>query len=127
MNWSGRRRGQRGAVTAELAMTLPLLVAVTIGLVWLLSVGAAQLRTVDAAREAARVAARGDGDAAAVAAADRVAVSGSRVSLAHEGGAIRASVSGEVGGPGGLFAFLPAVTVHATAIGVTEEGVGGVP
>ncbi|MFC6345462.1 TadE family protein, partial [Nocardioides hankookensis] len=47
------RRDERGAATAELAMTLPLLLAVTIGLVWLLSVGAAQVRAVDAARETA--------------------------------------------------------------------------
>ena len=53
-------RGERGAVTAELAMALPLLVAVTVGLVWLLAVGAAQLRVVDAARETARAVARGD-------------------------------------------------------------------
>ena len=33
-----------GAATAELAMVLPLLVAVTVGLVWLLAVGAAQVR-----------------------------------------------------------------------------------
>jgi len=31
-----RGRSERGAATAELALTLPLLVAVTIGLVWLL-------------------------------------------------------------------------------------------
>jgi Flp pilus assembly protein TadG len=53
-----RRRDERGAVTAELAMTLPLLLAVTVGLVWLLSVGAAQVRAVDAARETARALAR---------------------------------------------------------------------
>ena len=41
---SSRARGARGAATAELAMVLPLLVAVCIGLVWLLAVGAAQVR-----------------------------------------------------------------------------------
>ena len=64
---SASRRGERGAVTAELAMALPLLVAVTVGLVWLLAIGAAQLRVVDAARETARAVARGDAEAAAVA------------------------------------------------------------
>ena len=49
----------RGAATAELAMALPLLVAVTVGLVWLLAVGAAQIRVVDAARETARAAGPG--------------------------------------------------------------------
>ena len=51
-------RDDSGAATAELAMALPLLLAVTVGLVWLLSVAAAQLRVVDAARESARAAAR---------------------------------------------------------------------
>ena len=45
-------RGERGAVTAELAMVLPLLLAVTAGLVWLMVVGLGQLRATDAAREA---------------------------------------------------------------------------
>ena len=36
----GPARDDKGAVTAELALVLPLLVAVTVGLVWLLAVGA---------------------------------------------------------------------------------------
>ena len=56
-------RDTRGAATAELAMVLPLLVAVSLGLVWLLAVGAAQVRAVDAARETARALARGDDQA----------------------------------------------------------------
>ena len=48
------RTGERGAVTAEVAMGVSLLCAVTVGLVWLLAVGAAQVRTVDAARDTAR-------------------------------------------------------------------------
>ena len=75
MTRSARRR-ERGAATAELAMVLPLLVAVTIGLVWLLAVGAAQVRTVDAARETARAVARGDSATAAVARGERVAPAG---------------------------------------------------
>ena len=38
---------ERGAVTAELALGLPLLLALTVGLVWLLAVGAGQVRVVD--------------------------------------------------------------------------------
>ncbi len=53
-------RRERGAVTAELAMVLPLLLAVVVAMTWLLSVGLAQVRTVDAAREAARALARGE-------------------------------------------------------------------
>jgi len=116
-----RRRDERGAVTAELAMGLPLLVAVTIGLVWLLSVGAAQMRVVDAAREAARAGARGDDVAAAVSAGQRVAPDGGTVSVTSGEGRVVAEVTSEVEGPGGLFAFLPSVTVRAEAVALAEE------
>lgn len=102
-------------------MALPLLVAVTLGLVWLLSVGAAQVRVVDAAREAARAAARGDDRAAAVAVAERVAPSGSTVTVTFQGDRVTATARGRVDGPGGLFAFLPAVTVSADAVALAER------
>lgn len=119
----GRGQGERGAVTAELAMTLPLLVSLTIGLVWLLSVGAAQIRAVDAARETARAVARGDDPAAAVAAGERVAPEGGRVTISggSPGGSVIAVATAQVEGPGGLFGFLPAVTVHAEATALVEE------
>lgn len=115
------RRDERGAATAELAMVLPLLVAVTIGLVWLLSVGAAQIRVVDAARETARAAARGDADGEAVARGREVAPDGASVSLSRGVDEVRAVASGEVRGPGGIFGFLPGVTVRAEAVAAAEE------
>lgn len=115
-----RRRGERGAVTAELAMTLPLLVAVTTGLVWLLAVGAAQVRAVDAARETARAVARGDVVAAAVERGERVAPEGATVSVGTDGTEVRVVVTGEVRGPGGLFGFLPAAPVRAEAVSAME-------
>jgi hypothetical protein len=114
------RRPDRGAVTAELAMGLPLLVAVTIGLVWLLAVGSAQIRTVDAARETARAVARGDAVAEALARGRRVAPDGADVSVSTGGGQVVATSSAVVDGPGGLFAFLPAVTVSAEAVAADE-------
>ena len=101
-------------------MALPLLVAVTVGLAWLLAVGAAQIRVVDAARETARAAARGDGTGAAVAQGLRVAPEGGRVTVTVAGDRVRATASGRVAGPGGLFRFLPAVTVHADAVAARE-------
>lgn len=103
-------------------MALPLLVAVTIGLVWLLGVGAAQLRIVDAARESARAAARGDTAEEAIARGLRVAPGGSRITLSSSGGQVTALAVGEVSGPGGLFGFLPAVTVRADAVAAAEPG-----
>ncbi len=108
-------------MTAELALVLPLLVAVTVGLVWLLSVGAAQLRTVDAAREAARSLARGDSVGDAVTAGQRVAPPGTTVTVSSRDGSVIARASGYVEGPGGLFANVPGVRVEAEAVAVDEE------
>jgi hypothetical protein len=119
---SATRPGERGAATAELALGLPLLLAITVGLAWLLAVGTAQVRVVDAARETARAAARGDAAGAAVERGRRVAPPGSRVTVATSGDEVTARVAGEVAGPGGLFEFLPAVTVHATAVAAREPG-----
>ena len=119
---TARGRTDGGAATAELALGLPLLLAVTVGLVWLLAVGAAQVRVVDAAREAARAAARGDAAGAAVQRGLRVAPTGSRVTLSRGDGRVTARVAGEVGGPGGLFDWLPGVTVHAEAVAALEPG-----
>jgi Flp pilus assembly protein TadG len=116
-----RVRSARGAATAELAMVLPLLVAVSIGLVWLLAVGAAQVRVVDAARETARALARGDDQATAVARGLDVAPEGSRVAVSRGGGEVRVTVTGRVEGPGGLFAHLPSPTLRAEAVAADEE------
>lgn len=116
-----RPRDERGVVTAELALALPLLVGVTLGLVWLLSVGAAQVRVVDAAREAARGAARGDDVGSAVAAGERVAPEGGTVTVSTVGSQVRALATARVSGPGGLFGFLPGLTVHAEAVALAED------
>ena len=113
--------GERGSVTAETAMALPLLVAVTVGLVWLLAVGMAQIRAVDAARETARALARGDDPGAATALGERVAPAGSRVAVVTADGQVRVTVTGRVHGPGGLFAFLPAARVRAEAVALAED------
>ncbi len=101
-------------------MALPLLLAVTVGLVWLLAVGAAQVRAVDAARETARALARGDDQGAAVAAGERVAPAGGSVTVRHEGDRVVATASARVDGPGGMFGFLPGVTVRAQAVALAE-------
>jgi len=120
---SERVRSARGAATAELAMVLPLLVAVSIGLVWLLAVGAAQVRTVDAARETARALARGDDQATAVGRGLEVAPDGSRIAVSRGGGEVRVTVTGRVEGPGGLFAHLPSPRLRADAVAADEEEV----
>jgi len=116
-----RAPGPRGAATAELALAMPLLLAVTVGLVWLLSVGAAQVRIVDAARETARAAARGDAEGVAVARGLAVAPDGSRITLGSDGDRVTVTATGEVTGPAGLFRFVPGVHLHATAVAAVEE------
>ncbi|GAB3245176.1 TadE family type IV pilus minor pilin [Nocardioides dilutus] len=108
-------------MTAELALVLPMLVAVTVGLVWLLAVGSAQVRTVDAARETARALARGDEQAAALARGRQVAPPGSTFTVVRTGGEVRVTVSDEVTGPGGLFSRLPTPTVRAEAVAADEQ------
>jgi Flp pilus assembly protein TadG len=115
------RRDQRGAVTAELALGIPVLVSLTIGLAWLLTVCLAQVRMVDAARETARAGARGDATPAAVARGEQVAP-GATVTMTQADGHVVATASQIVGPPGGLLGLLPGVQVRAQAIAMTEAG-----
>lgn len=116
-----REARERGAATAELAIVLPMLVALTIGLVWLLAVGAAQIRTVDAARETARALARGDSSVEAVARGRQVAPAGSRIQVVTSDEEVTVTVSARISGPGGLFRAFPAPRVRATAVAAQEQ------
>lgn len=113
-------RDQGGAATAELALGIPLLVALTAGLVWMLAVGAAQVRVIDASREAARAVARGDDVTAAEAVALRIAPEPARVSIQVDAGQVVVTTSARVTGPGGLLGSLPGVTVSADAVALME-------
>lgn len=115
------RGEQRGAVTAELALGIPVLVSLTIGLVWLLTIGVAQVRMVDAARETARAAARGDSASEAVDEGSRVAPD-AIVTVSTTGTDVRATASDVVEPPGGLLGFLPDVHVNAEAVTTAEGG-----
>lgn len=117
----GTRRGERGAVTAELAVALPVLLAVTAGLAWLLAVAIGQVRTVDAARETARALARGDDESAALALGRRVAPDGVALTVRHEGGRVVVRASGRMAGPGGLFAAIPGARLDAEAVALAED------
>jgi Flp pilus assembly protein TadG len=114
------RCDERGAATAELALSIPLLVSLTIGLVWLLSIGVAQVQMVDAAREAARVSARGDPVGEAVSRGEQVAP-GSTVTVTVTDGVAVATATGDVAPPGGLLGFLPEVHLQARAVTTAES------
>lgn len=113
-------RSDRGSVTAETVMVLPLLVGVALGLAWLLSLAATQVRVVDAAREVARAVARDEPVAAAVALGRRVAPDGSRIEVEGNDDTVTVRVDARVHGAAGLFAFLPAVKVRADAVAARE-------
>jgi Flp pilus assembly protein TadG len=115
-----RARGDSGSATAELAIGIPLLVALTVGLVWVLAAGAAQVRVVDASREAARAVARGDDVAAASSVASRIAPEGARVRISVGADEVVVTTTARVRGPGGLLAALPGVTVSAEAVALAE-------
>lgn len=115
-----RPADERGAVTAEAAMALPVLVLFTLAMAWLVALGVTQVRALDAAREVARAAARSDSAGTATALGRRVAPPGSRVSVDVGRDLVVARVSAPVRGPGGLFGALGAHTVEAEAVAATE-------
>ncbi|HEY1134116.1 MAG TPA: TadE family type IV pilus minor pilin [Nocardioides sp.] len=123
---AGRRRAtpssrdQRGAVTAETVMVLPLLVLVALALTWMVGLAFTQVQVVDAAREAARAAARDDGVAASVAAGQRVAPDGAEITVSTGGTEVTARVAVRVEAPS-LFAWAPSVPLSATAVAAREE------
>jgi TadE-like protein len=121
----GREHSDKGAVTAEAVMVLPVLLAVTVGLVWLLAVGAGQIRMVDAARETARAVARGDERSGAIALGARIAPDGTRLRVSQSAEHVIVTAEGEIDGPGGLFQFLPEVRLHAESVALVEEGTAG--
>jgi Flp pilus assembly protein TadG len=123
-------RDERGAVTAETAVVLPMIAVFAVGLAWLVSLGVVQVRAQDAAREAARVVARGESVAVGTAYARRVATPGADVSVARDGSTVVVTVRAPVDGPGGFFRFLPGYTVQARSVAAVEgsgEGGGGLP
>lgn len=116
------RVAEAGAVTAEAAVVVPVLVLLTVGLSWLVTIGVSHARVVDAAREAARVVARGESPATGSALARRVGPHGTRVAVSGDGGTVVVTAVAPVHGPGGLFGFLPAFDVHAQAVAAREPG-----
>ena len=116
------RASDRGSVTAETAVVLPVLVlAVALG-VWLVLVALAQLRCVDAAHAAARAAGRGEPVSAVRAATVDAAPAGAQVTIAQEGRAVTVAVPATVRPFGGLLRLVPSVHVGATAHAESEAG-----
>jgi len=114
------RHAERGVVTAETAMAMPLLLLVALAMAWLVSVGLVQMQVVDAAREGARALARGESPERAASLA-RQAAPGAEVDLGTEGGTVVVRVHRRVTPPGGLLDALAGMTARSTATAVDEE------
>jgi hypothetical protein len=117
-----RTRDESGAVTAEAAVVIPVVILFALGLAWLVALGATQVRALDAARETARALARGEDQATGFELGRRVATEGARISVEDEGEILVVTVDAPVRGPGGLFAFLPTYHARATAVAAEEPG-----
>jgi hypothetical protein len=117
-----RRRTEDGAVTAEAAVALPMLVLLAVALSWVICLGVTQVRVVDAARETARSLARGESSADGIALGERIAPTGARFRVAHDGETVVVSVSAQVRGPGGIFTFVPGFLAHSEAVAAMEPG-----
>ncbi|MGW0782462.1 TadE family type IV pilus minor pilin [Streptomyces sp. NPDC002913] len=115
----GGRTGDRGAVAAEAAMALPVLVAFVLALVWALVAASDQIRCVDAARAGARAAARSEPEAEVRSAAREAAPSRAQVSVERAGELWRVRVEAPTPGPGPL-----ALTLGAEAVALAEDTVG---
>ncbi|WP_405567897.1 hypothetical protein OG418_23615 [Streptomyces phaeochromogenes] len=112
----------RGFVTAEAAVVLPVLVAFTMALVWALMAAASLIQCVDAARAGARAAARQDPPGTVLAAARDTAPSGARVTVRREGDLVRVRVEAKAPGPDALTLDL---THEAAALAEETVGAGG--
>lgn len=88
----GDRWRDRGFVTAESALVLPVLVLFVTALVWGLMVVAAQIQCVDAARAGARAAARQDPPDAVVEVTREAAPAGARVTVGRDAEQVRVTV-----------------------------------
>lgn len=114
------RRTQDGAVTAESAMVIPVLVLTVVGLAWLLTVAVAQVRVTDAAREVARLMARDETTASALARGDEVAPPGTEfdVTVGERDVVVEARL--DLDAPVAVLRLVPAITVDARAVAARE-------
>jgi hypothetical protein len=92
------REPERGTVTAELAIGLPVVVLVLVAVLTLAAASTAQMRAMDAARAGARAVAIGEQESTVAATVARVGGTEARMSLAREGEWVRVTVTRPVSG-----------------------------
>jgi Flp pilus assembly protein TadG len=110
------RRGDRGSVTVELAVALPVIVILLLGGLTAVNAVATKMRCVDAAREAARAEARGEPGTTA---GQRAAPAGADVTVTTTRDTVTATVRATTYPLGGR---LPGFSVVGTAVAAREPG-----
>lgn len=113
-------RRQHGAVTAEMAMALPVLTLLLMIGMWAIGVVVANIRCVDAARDVARAAARGEPPEAVAAIGERSAPAGANVDINRHGPDVVVLVSADVRLDWPVLGALPPVRVKGMATIQTE-------
>ena len=107
---------ERGMVTAETAVVLPLIAAFALALIWMVLTVIVQVQLVDASRDAARSLARGDDEQTAVAHARQTAPRGASIAVTTVNDSVTVTVEHEAKAPRWLLVPLPSVHLesHAT-------------
>ena len=122
---SGRvhnERRDRGAVTAEMAIVLPVLVVLLLVGLWAVGVVVANIRCVDAARDVARAVARGEPGDVAQRIGERSAPPGAVIGISRHGTDVRVVVDADVRLDWILLSNLPSVEVRGQAAVQLEPG-----
>jgi Flp pilus assembly protein TadG len=118
-------RNQRGAVTAEVAIALPVLLSLLFIGIWSVGVVIVNIRCIDAARDVARAVARGESLEAAQAIGRRTAPSNAAIDIKRAGPDIHVTVTATTHAKAPLLAALPAAPVTAEATLQSEPGIQG--
>ncbi len=119
------RRTHRGAVTAEVAIALPVLLTLLFLGVWLIGVVTVNIRCIDAARDVARAVARGESPESAQEIGRRTAPADAIITISRTDSDIHVTVTATPRLSAPLLAALPAspITAEATVQSeATNEG-----
>ena len=119
MRWM---RSERGSVTAETAIVLPVIVVMLLAASWAIGLVVAQIRCTDAARDVARAVARGEPEEDARRIGLRAAPSGSEVAITRTGDDVTVLVSHAVALDWPVLGPVSAVDLEARATVQVEPG-----
>jgi Flp pilus assembly protein TadG len=124
MRWVARR-AECGAVTAEVAVVLPVLLAILVFGVWMAGVVVENIRCIDAARDVARAVARGEPPQSAQQLVSRTAPEGATFTITKDGPDIQVTVTADVTPRWPLLAKLPPIQVKGQATIQSEPTISG--